>query len=70
MTLFPAVMAALKAKGADDVLVFGGGIVPDEDVIELKKLGVAEIFKPGAPTTQIIEWVETHVRPRAEASRG
>lgn len=67
MTLFPAVMEALGARGAQDVLVFGGGIVPDEDVIALKKIGVAHIFKPGATTQEIIQWVETHVRPRAEA---
>jgi methylmalonyl-CoA mutase C-terminal domain/subunit len=64
MTLFPAVMKALADRGADDVLVFGGGIVPDDDVIELKRLGVAEIFKPGASTQDIAQWVETHVRPR------
>ncbi len=67
MTLFPAVMAALKARAGDDILVFGGGIVPEDDVTALKGLGVAEIFKPGALTSEIISWVETHVRPRAEA---
>jgi methylmalonyl-CoA mutase C-terminal domain/subunit len=67
MTLFPAVMEALKARGASDVLVFGGGIVPDEDVAELKKQGVAAIFKPGASTDEIVKWVETHLRPRLEA---
>lgn len=69
MTLFPAVMEALRARGGGDILVFGGGIVPDEDVAELKKLGVAEIFKPGALTTEIVEWVEKNVRPRVEARR-
>jgi methylmalonyl-CoA mutase C-terminal domain/subunit len=67
MTLFPAVMEALKTRGATDVLVFGGGIVPDEDVAELKKQGVAAIFKPGASTDEIVKWVETHLRPRLEA---
>jgi methylmalonyl-CoA mutase C-terminal domain/subunit len=67
MTLFPAVMEALKSRGASDVLVFGGGIVPDEDVAELKKQGVAAIFKPGASTDEIVKWVETHLRPRLEA---
>jgi methylmalonyl-CoA mutase C-terminal domain/subunit len=67
MTLFPAVLDALKARGANDVLVFGGGIVPDEDIAELKTLGVAAIFKPGASTKEIIDWVEGHVRPRLEA---
>jgi methylmalonyl-CoA mutase C-terminal domain/subunit len=64
MTLFPAVLDALKVKGAGDVLVFGGGIIPDEDVAALKKLGVSELFKPGASTEEIIKWVETNIRPR------
>ena len=68
MTLFPAVMAALKQRGADDVLVFGGGIIPDEDEVELKKLGVSAVFKPGASTQDIIKWVEENVRPRAESA--
>ncbi len=67
MTLFPAVIEALKSRGAGDILVFGGGIVPDEDVIALKKLGVAEIFKPGSTTTEIAAWVEKTLRPRVEA---
>jgi len=57
MTLFPAVIDALKQQGADDIVVFGGGIIPDEDVVELKKLGVAKIFKPGASTQEIGQWV-------------
>jgi len=64
MTLFPAVIEALKARGADDVAIFGGGIVPDEDVAELEKLGVSKIFKPGASTQDIITWVREHVQPR------
>jgi methylmalonyl-CoA mutase, C-terminal domain len=67
MTLFPAVLDALKARGATDVVVFGGGIVPDEDVAALRSLGVAAIFKPGASTREIIDWVEGNVRPRLEA---
>ena len=67
MTLFPAVIEALRARGAGDILLFGGGIVPDEDIAELQKLGVAAIFKPGATTQEIIDWVEGHVRPRLEA---
>jgi methylmalonyl-CoA mutase C-terminal domain/subunit len=67
MTLFPAVMEALRARGAGDVLVFGGGIVPDEDIAELKGIGVAAIFKPGASTREIIDWVEGNVRPKLEA---
>jgi methylmalonyl-CoA mutase C-terminal domain/subunit len=68
MTLFPAVMDALKAKGATDVVVFGGGIIPKDDLVELAKLGVAKIFTPGATSQEIIDWVESVVRPKAEAS--
>jgi len=68
MTLFPAVMNALKASGAGDVVVFGGGIIPKDDLEPLKQLGVARIFTPGATSQEIIDWVEAHVRPRAEAS--
>jgi methylmalonyl-CoA mutase C-terminal domain/subunit len=66
MTLFPAVLDALKAKGAGDVLVFGGGIIPDDDVDALKKLGVSELFKPGASTEEIVKWVETNIRPKLD----
>lgn len=61
MTLFPAVLDALKEQGADDVVVFGGGIIPDEDVEELRKMGVAKVFKPGASTQEIGEWVEANL---------
>ena len=54
MTLFPAVLEALKRRGATDVVVFGGGIVPDEDIAELKSIGVTAIFKPGASTKEIV----------------
>jgi methylmalonyl-CoA mutase C-terminal domain/subunit len=64
MTLFPAVIDLLKQKGIDDVAVFGGGIVPPEDIPQLKKLGVREIFTPGASTEDIITWVRTNLRPR------
>ena len=64
MTLFPAVIEALRARGAGDVLVFGGGIIPDEDLEPLRASGVAAIFKPGASTHEIIDWVEGTIRPR------
>jgi len=63
MTLFPAVMELLKAKGIDEVVVFGGGIVPPEDIIELKKLGIKEIFTPGTSTEDIISWVRSNIQP-------
>jgi methylmalonyl-CoA mutase C-terminal domain/subunit len=64
MTLFPAVLDLLRGKGIDDIVVFGGGIIPPEDIAALKRGGVAEIFTPGATTTEIIEWVRARVRPR------
>jgi methylmalonyl-CoA mutase, C-terminal domain len=64
MTLFPAVLAALKARGAGDVMVFGGGIVPKDDAAALAALGVGAIFTPGASTREIIDWIERVLRPR------
>jgi methylmalonyl-CoA mutase C-terminal domain/subunit len=64
MTLFPKVVAALAERDAADIVVFGGGIVPRGDIEELKRQGVAEVFTPGARTTEIVEWVNAHVPPR------
>src|SRR5207245_1192703 len=64
MTLFPAVIDLLKKQGAQDVVVFGGGIIPDADIGPLKGMGVAEHFTPGATTRAIAEWVRGNVRPR------
>jgi len=64
MTLFPAVIDLLKQEGASDVVVFGGGIIPDSDIGPLKKMGVAEIFTPGATTRAIADWVRSNVQPR------
>jgi methylmalonyl-CoA mutase C-terminal domain/subunit len=57
MTLFPRVVQLLREQGAGDVLVFGGGIVPREDIPKLKAQGIEEIFTPGAPTSRIVEWL-------------
>jgi methylmalonyl-CoA mutase, C-terminal domain len=57
MTLFPAVIEELKKRQATDIIVFGGGIVPEEDITDLKKQGVAEIFTPGTPLEQIVGWL-------------
>ncbi len=65
MTLFPAVMKALRDRGADDVSVFGGGIVPQDDITELKQSGVKEVFTPGASTQEIVDWIQKNVQPRA-----
>jgi methylmalonyl-CoA mutase, C-terminal domain len=64
MTLFPKVVNLLVERGADDIVVFGGGIVPNADIAELKQQGVAEIFTPGARTTDIVEWVRANIAPR------
>jgi len=64
MTLFPEVMRLLKEKGAGDVMVFGGGIVPDDDAAKLKQMGVAQIFTPGSSTEDIVKWVRESVKPR------
>ena len=64
-TLVPAVMGALKDKGATDVVVFGGGIIPDDDLAKLKEAGVKGIFTPGTRLEEIIAWVKENVRPRA-----
>jgi len=63
-TLFPAVMQALRERGAGDVTVFGGGIVPKDDMPKLADMGVAKIFTPGASTHEIIDWVESYLRPK------
>ena len=67
MTLFARLAELLRERGVDDVVVFGGGIIPDEDIPELEKLGVARIFTPGATTTEIVDWVRAHVGAPAEA---
>jgi methylmalonyl-CoA mutase C-terminal domain/subunit len=63
MTLFPAVIDLLSEKGGGEIAVFGGGIVPEEDVKDLKSRGVKEVFTPGASTDAIVEWVRGNVRP-------
>jgi methylmalonyl-CoA mutase C-terminal domain/subunit len=68
MTLFPAVIDLLRQRGARDIAVFGGGIIPQDDVPRLKELGVAEVFLPGSSTQAIIDWIRQHIRPRAAAA--
>ncbi|MEW2116520.1 cobalamin B12-binding domain-containing protein [Streptomyces sp. NPDC005474] len=64
-TLFAAVIDLLRERDADDIKVFGGGIIPEADIAALKKLGVAEIFTPGATTASVVDWVRGHVRESA-----
>jgi methylmalonyl-CoA mutase C-terminal domain/subunit len=54
----------LKERGADDIVVCGGGIIPDDDIPRLKKAGIAEIFRPGTALDSIVKWVEENVKPR------
>ena len=61
MTLFRRVLELLKERDATDIVVFGGGIIPDADIPELEAIGVARIFTPGATTTSIVDWVRAHV---------
>ncbi|WP_405772577.1 cobalamin B12-binding domain-containing protein [Streptomyces sp. NBC_01538] len=64
-TLFAAVIDLLRERDADDIMVFGGGIIPEADIAALKELGVAEIFTPGATTASVVDWVRGHVRESA-----
>ena len=63
-TLFPAVKSALVARGADDIVLFGGGVIPDDDVIWLKDNGVDEIFTPGASLQVIVDWIQSQMAQR------
>lgn len=64
MSLFKRVLELLKANKADDVMVIGGGIIPEEDVPKLKKMGIKEIFLPGTSLDDIVGWVKDNVKPR------
>lgn len=61
MTLFRRVTELLRERGAEDIVVFGGGIIPEADIPELAKLGVAKVFTPGASTQSIVDWVRANV---------
>jgi methylmalonyl-CoA mutase, C-terminal domain len=65
MTQFRRVLELLAEQDATDIVVFGGGIIPEADIAELKQLGVAEIFTPGAPTTEIVDWVRSALAGQA-----
>ena len=60
--LFPKVAQLFREKGIDDVLILGGGIVPEEDVLKLKESGIEEIFGPGTRTDDIVEYIRTHLK--------
>jgi methylmalonyl-CoA mutase, C-terminal domain len=67
MTQFARVLELLAERGAADIVVFGGGIIPDTDIAELERMGVAKIFTPGAPTTDIVNWVRGTLSNRAQS---
>jgi methylmalonyl-CoA mutase, C-terminal domain len=62
---FPAVLDLLRERNASDITVFGGGIIPEDDIATLGKQGVAKVFTPGATTQEIIDWVKQNIPPRA-----
>jgi methylmalonyl-CoA mutase C-terminal domain/subunit len=64
LTLFPRVVELLRERGADDVIVFGGGIIPADDVVALRQAGVAAVFTPGTPMHEITAWVAANVPTR------
>ncbi|MFQ5522379.1 MAG: cobalamin B12-binding domain-containing protein [Acidimicrobiia bacterium] len=61
MTLFPQVVEELRKRGADDVVVFGGGVIPDSDIPALEEAGITMIFTPGTPLDEIASWVDANV---------
>ena len=65
MTQFARVLELLAERGATDIIVFGGGIIPEADITELERMGVARIFTPGAPTHEIVDWVKSTIGGRA-----
>ena len=64
MTLFPRVVELLRERGVTDILIFGGGIIPEEDAAALRAAGVAQVFTPGTSLETIVAWVREHVKPR------
>lgn len=67
MSLFKRVLELLKDKGADDVMIIGGGIIPEDDVPKLKKLGIKEVFLPGTSLDNIVGWVKGNVKARCQS---
>jgi methylmalonyl-CoA mutase C-terminal domain/subunit len=68
MTLFPRILELLREEDAEDIVLFGGGTIPDDDVEKLKSMGVSQLFTPGSSTIDIVEWVRANVRPKAHAA--
>jgi methylmalonyl-CoA mutase, C-terminal domain len=66
MALFPKVVELLAQRDASDIVVFGGGVIPDDDVTDLESAGLAALFTPGSPLSEIADWVESNVRTRGK----
>lgn len=64
MTIFPRVVEMMRERGMDDVILFGGGIIPEDDIPKLKEAGVGEVFLPGATTEEIVKYIRENVKPR------
>jgi methylmalonyl-CoA mutase C-terminal domain/subunit len=69
MTIFPKVLNLLKKKGAEDIILTGGGIIPEEDMKKLEKKGVKKMFGPGTPTTEIVDWINENVRGKPKKTK-
>ena len=69
MTIFPKVLILLKKKGAEDIILTGGGIIPEEDMKKLEKKGVKKMFGPGTPTTEIVQWIRDNVRAKPRKTK-
>lgn len=69
MTLFQAVLRLLEKRGIDDIVVFGGGIIPEEDMQPLAEMGVAQVFTPGTPTDDVVAWVKANLGEAAASHR-
>lgn len=69
MTLFAELMELLEAQDATDIVVFGGGIIPEADIPPLQEMGVARIFTPGTPTQEVVDWVQAHVPDKSVSDR-
>lgn len=69
MTLFPAILEEMKKRKATDIILFGGGIIPDDDKAELEKMGVAKIFTPGAPTDEAIQFLRRAIEQNNQGGR-
>ncbi len=64
MALFPRILELLRQRGVDDIVVFAGGIIPDDDIPALKAMGIREVFTPGTSLAEIVQWVRENVKPR------